>query len=106
MRARLGYLTGEYYGFSVLAEGDFIGHLDAGHYNDTINGRTAFPVIGDPDMAAVNQLQLEYRAAITPAAAAANRRDLDIVAGRQRIILGDQRFIGNAGWRQHEQTFD
>src|SRR5205085_11806705 len=24
----------------------------------------------------------------------------------QRIILGDGRFIGNLGWRQHEQTFD
>jgi hypothetical protein len=26
--------------------------------------------------------------------------------GRQRIVLDDQRFVGNVGWRQHEQTFD
>jgi hypothetical protein len=26
--------------------------------------------------------------------------------GRQRIVHDDQRFVGNVGWRQHEQTFD
>jgi hypothetical protein len=26
--------------------------------------------------------------------------------GRQRIVLDDQRFVGNVGWRQNEQTFD
>jgi hypothetical protein len=26
--------------------------------------------------------------------------------GRQRIIHDDQRFVGNVGWRQNEQTFD
>jgi len=29
-----------------------------------------------------------------------------ITIGRQRLLIGDQRFIGNAGWRQHEQTYD
>jgi hypothetical protein len=27
-------------------------------------------------------------------------------ARRQRILLDDQRFVGNVGWRQNEQTFD
>jgi hypothetical protein len=29
-----------------------------------------------------------------------------LTLGRQRIALGDHRFVGNVGWRQHEQTFD
>jgi hypothetical protein len=31
---------------------------------------------------------------------------LRITVGRQRIVFGDARFVGNAPWRQHEQTFD
>jgi hypothetical protein len=106
LRARLGYQTGEFLGFSALAEGDFIVHADAGHFNDTVNGRSEFPAIFDPGMAALNRLQLNYSAAITPEAAANNRSDLTIAVGRQRIILGDARFIGNGPWRQHEQTYD
>lgn len=106
LRARIGFQTGDYDGFSALVEGDFIGHLDSGHYNDTLNTRVQFPTIADPDMAALNRLQLNYSAALTPAAIAGGRKDLSITAGRQRIQLGDQRFIGNAGWRQHEQTYD
>src|SRR5690606_32743362 len=36
-------------------------------------------------------------------------RSLDntvLTFGRQRIIHGNSRFVGNVGWRQHEQTFD
>ncbi len=29
-----------------------------------------------------------------------------LTLGRQRILLDDQRFVGNSGWRQNEQTFD
>ena len=29
-----------------------------------------------------------------------------VIGGRQRIVLDDQRFIGNVGWRQNEQTYD
>ncbi|HEX5280099.1 MAG TPA: hypothetical protein VFW28_08465 [Micropepsaceae bacterium] len=106
LRARIGFQTGNYDGFSAVVEGDFIGHLDSGHYNDTLNGRVQFPTIADPDMAALNRLQVNYAAALTPAAKVSGRNDLGLTAGRQRIMLGDQRFIGNAGWRQHEQTYD
>ncbi len=104
LRARLGYETGEWFGFTALAEGDVITHADGEHFNSTLNGRTVFPVISDPDMVALNRLELDYGASLTDAGS--NRKDLHISAGRQRIIFGDARFIGNAGWRQHEQTFD
>jgi len=106
LRARLGYETGEFHGFSALAEADLVGHAWGEHFNNTLNGQTAFPVIADPDMAALNRLQLDYAAALTGDAAAANRPDLHLHLGRQRISFGDARFIGNAGWRQHEQTYD
>ena len=32
--------------------------------------------------------------------------DTTITLGRQRINLDDQRFVGNVGWRQNEQTYD
>ena len=46
--------------------------------------------------------QLDYSGNLT----GARQNDVHVAVGRQRIILGDARFIGNLGWRQHEQTFD
>ncbi len=47
-------------------------------------------------MTALNRLQISY----------ASDFDTRFVLGRQRLLIGNQRFIGNSGWRQHEQTFD
>jgi hypothetical protein len=104
LRARLGYQTGSYFGFSALAEADFVQHFGPEHFNNTINGLTQYPAIPDPDMAALNRLQLGYVARF--AADADAMPDFKLIVGRQRIQFGDQRFIGNAGWRQHEQTYD
>lgn len=95
-RARLGYETGSFYGFSLLADFDLITHFGAEDFNSTVNGRTAYPVVADPDMGQLNRLQLSY----------AGLPDTRVVVGRQRIILDNARFVGNVGWRQNEQTFD
>ena len=107
IRARLGYQTGQYFGFSGLAEGDFIQHLGAQHYFDSAGGGSPalYATIADPDMTALNRLQLSYGARISDMAPA-NTQDLRINLGRQRLVFGDQRFVGNVAWRQHEQTFD
>ena len=94
-RARLGYETGAWNGLSLQGDFDQV-WLIAGNYNSTRNGKTAYPVIADPAMTALNRLQLTY----------ASDYDTKFVVGRQRILVGNQRFIGNSGWRQHEQTFD
>jgi hypothetical protein len=60
LRARLGYQTGSYFGFSALAEADFVQHFGPEHFNNTINGLTQYPAIPDPDMASLNRLQLAY----------------------------------------------
>ncbi len=94
-RARLGYETGAWNGLSIQGDFDQI-WLIGGNYNSTRNGKTAYPVIADPAMTALNRLQLTY----------ASDYDTKFVVGRQRILIGNMRFIGNSGWRQHEQTFD
>jgi len=105
IRARLGYQTGQFRGFTGLMELDLVDHIGPRRFNDTVNGLTEYPTIPDPDMAVLDRLQLSYAARI------AHRRaddspDLRVTLGRQRIVFGDARFVGNAPWRQHEQTFD
>ncbi|HWU55105.1 MAG TPA: hypothetical protein VN175_06355 [Rhizomicrobium sp.] len=95
LRARLGYETGVWNGLSLQGDFDQVWLL-GGDYNSTRNGKTAYPVIADPAMTSLNRLQLSY----------ASDFDTKFVVGRQRILIGNTRFIGNAGWRQHEQTFD
>jgi len=51
--------------------------------------------IADGAALGLNRLQLRYATA-----------PLTLTLGRQRIALDDQRFVGNAPWRQNEQTFD
>jgi hypothetical protein len=95
MRARLGYETGSWNGLSLQADFDQI-WLIGGDANSTRNGKTSYLVIADPAMTALNRLQLTY----------ASDFNTKFVIGRQRILIGNNRFVGNAGWRQHEQTFD
>jgi hypothetical protein len=96
LRARLGYETGSWNGLSAQFDVDQVWTIGGATYNSTRNGKTAFPVVADPAMTALNRLQLTY----------ASDFDTKFVLGRQRLLIGNQRFIGNSGWRQHEQTFD
>jgi hypothetical protein len=104
-RARLGYQTGSYRGFTAIAEFDWVQHVGGHTYCDTVRNctpATKYPVVPDPDLIALNRLQLGYAFAL----AAPGTNDSTIAAGRQRIVFADQRFVGNVAWRQHEQTFD
>jgi hypothetical protein len=65
-------------------------------YNDGTNGKTAFPLIADPPNLELNRAQIRY----------AGENGLALTAGRQRIELADQRFVGSASFRQNEQTYD
>jgi hypothetical protein len=96
LRARLGYETGSWNGLSLQADFDQIWAIGDAAYNSTRNGKPAYAVVADPAMTALNRLQLSY----------ASDFATKFVIGRQRLLIGNQRFIGNSGWRQHEQTFD
>ena len=95
LRARLGFETGKAWNTTFLAEGDFLTPLET-HYNSTVNGKTGYPVVADAETYEVNRLQLTNT----------SLADTTITLGRQRINLDDQRFVGNVGWRQNEQTYD
>lgn len=95
LRARLGYETPSFAGFTGLIEAEGVFDL-AGDYNDTINGRTGLAIIPDPEAFELNRLQVTW-------AGDEGRR---VTVGRQRVVLGNARFVGNVGFRQNEQTFD
>ena len=95
LRARLGFETGKAWDTSFLAEGDLIWPWES-RYNSTVNGKTAYPTVADAETYEVNRVQLTNT----------SLADTTITLGRQRINLDDQRFVGNVGWRQNEQTYD
>jgi hypothetical protein len=95
-RLRAGFQTAPLKGTSFLAEAVLIDDL-VEDYNSTTNGHTQYPVVADPaDFGAINRLALVNKSL--------DRTTLTF--GRQRLTLDDHRFVGNVGWRQHEQTFD
>lgn len=96
LRLRLGYETGMWQGFSALVEAENVTALGGERYNSTVNGKTNFPVVADPEATEINQAYLSYT----------GLPGTRLKYGRQRITLDNHRFIGNVGWRQNEQTFD
>jgi hypothetical protein len=81
--------------WSLLAEGEGTAALSE-RYDSGLNGKTQYPIVADPENIELNRLQVQYRGLPKTA----------VTLGRQRINIGDQRFVGNVGWRQNEQTFD
>lgn len=97
LRARLGLRTPQLWNTTVLAEGNFLLPLDDRYRPDqSIAYNTQFPVVADPRDHELNRLELINT----------SLPGTTLTLGRQRIQLDDQRFIGNVGWRQDEQTFD
>ena len=95
-RLRAGFQTAPYGKTALQVEAVWLEDL-VDDYNSTTNGQTQFPVVADPtDFGAINRFALINRS--LPATT--------LTFGRQRIVLDDSRFVGNVGWRQHEQTFD
>ncbi|WP_442957671.1 alginate export family protein [Phenylobacterium sp.] len=106
LRTRLGWETGEWNGLRGLVEFEDVRQVGSERFSVNVPGaatpplngadKARFPIINDPDVTELNRLQLTW----TPSAAAV------VTLGRQRILIDDQRFVGNVGWRQDEQTFD
>ena len=97
LRLRLGWLSPEFVsGFQAFIEFEGLTHVFANQYNSTRNGKTQFPVIADPSVAELNRFWLSFNGI----------PDTLLKVGRQRIRYDNQRFLGNVGWRQLEQTFD
>ncbi len=95
LRARLGWQSPERSGFRLLVEGEAVVAL-VDDYNATIHGPVRYPVVADPEAFELNRLQVAWT----------GLPDTEVILGRQRIVLGAARFVGNVGFRQNEQTFD
>lgn len=96
LRVRAGIRTGEWQGLSATVEGEAIARLGPARYNDTVNGKTAYPVVADPTDVLLNQAYVRWQPA----------KQVAVAAGRQVINLDNQRWIGSVGWRQNDQTLD
>ncbi|BBD00711.1 MULTISPECIES: hypothetical protein [Sphingobium] len=64
-------------------------------YHDGLNGAATRPIIADPQNIALYIAQLQYRT-----------KALTLTGGRQKIVLDDERFVGNVAFRDNAQTFD
>lgn len=97
IRTRVGYTTVPRYGFHAMVEGVNVSVIGPEHnYNAAgSNNQGARPVVADPPLTELNQAWVAYSYTNLLAAK----------AGQQVIDLDNQRFIGEAGWRQNEQTF-
>lgn len=80
--------------WSALVEAQGLLAIDD-HYYDGLHGAATRPLINDPQNIALSRAQVQYRTS-----------DLTITAGRQRILLDDERFVGFSGFRDNGQTFD
>ena len=90
LKSRMTVKTGAFNGFSTGVEVDNVTAL-VNNYNSTRNGETEYPVVADPEGTDVNQAYLKY-----------SGDKLTTIAGRQRILHNNQRFVGGVGWRQNE----
>jgi len=96
IRTRLGFETGEFHNFKVLAEFENVASIGDDRFNSTTNGKALFPVIADPDATEINRAQATFTGI----------EKTPITIGRQAYNLLNQRFVGAVEFRQNQQTFD
>ncbi|MDZ7789153.1 MAG: alginate export family protein [Xanthomonadales bacterium] len=96
LRARIGLISPDWSGWQFGVTAHANRHLGSEDFNSTANGRTAYPVVADPDDENVSEAWIAY----------SRPEGFSLRAGRQRLIEDNVRFLGNVGFRQLEQTFD
>lgn len=80
--------------WSALIEGEgTLAAIDL--YDDGLHGASNRPLVADPQNIGLYRAQLQYKT-----------QDFTVTAGRQRIALDDERFVGAVNFRDNGQTFD
>jgi hypothetical protein len=98
LRTRATINTNWHNNIDSVVEFDDVSAFGLTDYNSgqgTSPNRSQYPVVADPTGTEVNQAFVRY-----------NGENAKVAYGRQRILIGNQRFVGGVGWRQNEQTFD
>jgi hypothetical protein len=93
LATRLGYETAVWEGFSAFGEFEDV-RVVAGQ-DDYAPEQAGYATVADPEATELNQSYVQFQ-----------QGPFSARYGRQRIILGNARFVGNVGWRQNEQTYD
>jgi len=96
IRNKTGVESGFFHGFRAGVEGEFVLNIGPEDFNNTINGRTQYPVVADVESAEVDQAYLESLS--IPGVA--------LLGGRYLENLDNLRYVGSVAWRQNDQTFD
>jgi len=96
LRTRVGVETGFFHGFRAGVEGEFVVELGPDDFNNTINGKTAYPIVADVQSAEVDQAYIESH----------HIPGVVVTGGRYRENLDNLRYVGSVAWRQNDQTFD
>ncbi|WP_243039050.1 alginate export family protein [Dyella sedimenti] len=94
LRLRLGLRANFGSGWSGFLEGAGTASANE-HYNSGANGQTQYPGVTDPHGTELNQAWVNWQG-----------DSFGAKVGRQEILLDNQRWVGNVGWRQFEQTYD
>lgn len=94
LRLRMGYRRSLAAAWSAGLEFEGIAARDD-RYNSMANSQAGYPVVADAAALETNQAWLRWQCGKAGA-----------TLGRQRLLLDNQRFVGNVGWRQNEQTYD
>lgn len=95
VKARMTFTSATVNGWSSLIELDHVTTFGPDDYNSTTNGNGTFSVVADPVGSNVNQGLVKYTSGANT-----------FTVGRQRIALGNQRYVGGVAWRQNEQTYN
>jgi Alginate export len=102
LHTTLGYRTGWWSGLAAFLQVEDVHDIGfAGEHNNSgsgslWNGVSDRPVIADPEITELHQAYLDWRPA----------EKLSVRGGMHEITLGNQRFVGNVGWRQNRQSFE
>ncbi|MES2175383.1 MAG: hypothetical protein V4523_15740 [Pseudomonadota bacterium] len=93
IRARAGLIaTSGALSASVVGQGT-LALID--RYYDGVNSAATRPIVADPENIALYIAQLQYKT-----------KAVTLTGGRQKILLDDERFVGNVAFRDNAQTFD
>jgi hypothetical protein len=95
LRTRLGWRSPTAHGLQWLIEGEGVAVLDD-RYSAPVDPAPGRPSVADGETVELNRAQVRWT----------GWPDTEVTVGRQRLIAGNARFVGNSGWRQNEQTFD
>jgi hypothetical protein len=95
LRTRLGWRSPTISDFQFLVEGEGVAVLDD-RYSAPVEPVPGRPSVADGETLELNRAQVRWT----------GLADTEINVGRQRLVVGNGRFVGASGWRQNEQTFD